>query len=112
MFRTNTRGQAGQTNAAQTEADEKWKADGFLNIYLPSRDGGKVKLGAIPLKKSNPREAELSEWLKTDPSPDNARLNKLLMSLIIEYNVAEQTDGKNFALFDEADPVPGTGTQG
>lgn len=111
MFKTSTRGQQGQTSAAQTEADDKWKAAGFLNIYLPSRDGGKVKLGAIPLKKSNPREAELSDWLRDDPSADNARLNKLLMSLIIEYNVAEQTDAKNFALFDD-DPVPGTGTQG
>lgn len=88
---------------AQAQSNDNWKAESFLNIYLPSAGGGRVKLGAIPLKKDKPREKQLSDWLRED-SEDKVRLNKLLLSLIIEFNPAEQTDANNFALFGE-DPA-------
>ena len=73
-FRTNTSAAAAMSN---TLNQENWKADGFVNLYLPSTDGGKrKKLGAIPLRANKPAEAALLEWLKKDANnvEDNDQL--------------------------------------
>lgn len=81
-------------SASSTPANDNWKAQGFLNLSLPSQDGGKVKLGAIPLKASNPREKALIEWLTEDPT----RVEAILSKLIIEYRSAEPKAGSSFDL--------------
>lgn len=44
-------------NTAPAAQPDSWKAQGFINLYLPAKDGGKRrKLGAIPLKDSKPAE--------------------------------------------------------
>lgn len=84
-----------QSNAqAAAPANDNWKAQGFLNLSLPSKDGGKVKLGAIPLKTSNPREKALIDWLTEDPT----RVSVILDKLVIEYRSAEPKAGSNFDL--------------
>jgi hypothetical protein len=89
-----------QTNAARandnnTRAnDESWKAQGFINLYLPTADGGKKKLGAIPLRKANPNEAKLAKWLEEDIE----RVHHLLSKVIMEYNSAEPKAGSEFDL--------------
>lgn len=87
-FKTNTA-------PAATPANDSWKAQGFLNLYLPSKDakGGRRKLGAIPLKDSKPAEKALMEFLNEDPS----RVTAILSKLIIEYQAA---DGGNNSGFD------------
>lgn len=72
------------------------KAVGFLNLYLPNKGagGGRSKLGAIPLRAFNDREAGLAEWLAADSS----RIKILLSLLEIEYNPATQSEAAGFAL--------------
>lgn len=89
-FRTNTA--AAQTNDTNQDS---WKASGFINLYLPSTDGGKrKKLGAIPLRSSKPSEAALLEWLKKDP----ANAAKLLSKLDIDFQSVEASAAIGFAL--------------
>jgi len=82
----------GKNNAAANENDN-WKAAGFLNFYLPAKDGSRVKLGAIPLKDNKPREKALIEALKADPE----MIQKVMEHLEVEFNVSEQSEGKAFA---------------
>ena len=89
-FRTNTA--ATQNNDANQES---WKASGFINLYLPSTEGGKrKKLGAIPLRANKPSEAALLEWLKKDP----ANAAKLLSKLDIDFQSVEASAAIGFAL--------------
>lgn len=76
------------------ESNDNWKAQGFLNLYLPSKDGGRRKLGAIGLKVAKPNEKAMLEWLNEDPS----RVAKILEKLVIEYQSAEPSDKNSFDL--------------
>ena len=80
--------------AAAPSNDTSWKADGFLNMYLPTKGGGRRKLGTITLKKSRTSEAELLAWLEEDPS----RVAKILDSLIMDFQTAEPKEGSSFDL--------------
>ena len=74
--------------------NDNWKADGFLNLYLPNKEGKRTKLGAIPLKSQKPNEKLMLDWLKEDPS----RAAKILDALIIEFRSSEPSEGSAFAL--------------
>lgn len=65
--------------------DDSWKSQGFVNIYLESKDAeGKVvsrrKIGAIPLKDSKPYEAALLSRL-TKGGDDALKAMKEVMVL-------------------------------
>ena len=91
-FRTNTSAAAAMSN---TLNQENWKADGFINLYLPSTDGGKrKKLGAIPLRANKPSEAALLEWLKKDEN----YVDKLLSKLELDFQSVEASAAIGFAL--------------
>ena len=79
---------------ANAQTNDSWKAQGFLNFYLPSKDGGRRKLGAIPLKESKVNEKTLLAWLNEDP----ARVQVLLNKLELEYQPAQQAEGTGFDL--------------
>lgn len=66
----------------------------FLNLYLPSKDGQRVKLGAIPLKASKEREAALVEALKASPELVAAIISKLE----IDFQLVTSGEGNHFAL--------------
>ena len=74
--------------------NESWKAKGFLNFYLPAKNGQRRKLGAIPLKESKANEKRLLAWLNEDPS----RVTQILAKLEIEYQSADSNDEHAFAL--------------
>lgn len=82
------------TAAASAPQNDSWKAQGFLNLYLPSKDGKRTKLGAIPLKQSNQREKSMLAWLNEDPK----RVATILAKLEIEYRSAEPNEGSGFDL--------------
>lgn len=82
------------SNTESNSNNESWKAQGFLNLYLPSKDGKKRKLGAIPLKESKPSEKALLVWLNEDPS----RVAKILASLQMEYQSAVPNEATGFDL--------------
>lgn len=79
---------------AATPQNENWKAQGFLNLYLPSKNGGRKKLGAIPLKESRTNEKQLLAWLNEDPS----RVQHILSKLEIEFQSALPADSAGFDL--------------
>lgn len=74
--------------------NESWKAQGFLNFYLPAKNGQRRKLGAIPLKESKANEKQLLAWLNEDPS----RAAQILDKLELEYQSAAPSDEHAFAL--------------
>ena len=80
--------------AAKTPSNDSWKAQGFLNFYLPSKTGGRKKLGAIPLREAKLNENQLLAWLNEDPS----RVAKILATLEIEFQSALPADTTGFAL--------------
>jgi hypothetical protein len=83
-----------QAAAAQTPSNDSWKAQGFLNFYLPAKNGGRKKLGAIPLKESKLNEKQLLAWLNQDPS----RVATILSQLEIEFQSAVPAETSGFAL--------------
>lgn len=88
------------TNAAQSngnnQANDNWKAQGFLNFYLPSKDGGQKKLGAIPLRVSKPFEKQLLDMIAAEG--EEAVLTKLLDKIILNYQSAEVDPDNGFDL--------------
>lgn len=85
---------AQRSNNANGQNDS-WKAQGFLNLYLPSRDGKRTKLGAIALKTSNDRQRQLLEALDKDP---DAVIAAMKGKLEIEFRSAEASEGSGFDL--------------
>lgn len=90
----NQRNDNAGNNANGGNGDPAWKAQGFLNFYLPNKDGKQSKLGAIPLKASRPNERRMLEWLMEDAN----RAQIILSKLIIEFRSSEPTEGSAFDL--------------
>lgn len=66
----------------------------FLNFYLPSKGGQRVKLGAIPIKASREREKALHEALIADPD-----LTKRILELLeVEFQVVTKGEAAHFDL--------------
>ena len=86
-FNTNTAAAPAQTN------NDNWKAQGFINLYLPPK-GGRRKLGAISLKVNKASEKQLIEWLEADEK----NVDVLASKLIVEYNPATASDANAFDL--------------
>ena len=82
------------TNAAAAPSNDNWKAKGFLNFYLPAKNGGRKKLGAIPLKETKANEKMLLAWLNEDPS----RVGQILSKLEIEYQSALPAETSGYDL--------------
>lgn len=77
------------------QQNDSWKAQGFLNLYLPSKEAGKrKKLGAIPLKENKASEKALLQWLNEDPS----RVQQILAKLEIEFQSAVPGEASGFDL--------------
>ena len=53
--------------AAASVKDDSWKAQGFINIFLPGKNGQSRKLGSISLKVSREADAQLLDRLDADP---------------------------------------------
>lgn len=88
--------QSNSTNTGRNKGDFE-PALGFVNVYLPSNDGGRVKLGALPLKGSKDREKALFTALN-DPQRKDEILNAILGKLVLDFQSAEQSAAKGFDL--------------
>lgn len=86
------------SNTAQDKQDESWKAQGFLNFYLPDKQGGRRKLGMIPLKDSKISERDLMAWLNADPAQVEDKVAYIMSKLILEYNPATPEESTGFDL--------------
>lgn len=79
--------------APATTSNEAWKAQGFINLYLPSKTGRR-KLGAIALKEAKVSEKQLLAWLNEDPK----NVEMLASKLIVEYQSAALAEENAFDL--------------
>ena len=70
------------------------RAKGFLNIYLPSKDGKRRKVGAIALRESKLIENQILTFLEAD----EGNLEKLVGKLIFEYQSAAANEGTKLDL--------------
>lgn len=80
--------------AGSNNAENNWKSSGFINFYLPSKDGKRRKLGAIGLKDSRENEKALMDWLASDEK----NIQKLVKKLVIEYQSATPAASAAFDL--------------
>ena len=65
------------TAAAQANNSEDWKAQAFINVWLPTKAGGKRKVGSIPLKTSRAGDAQLIDFLSGGEDALRSLVNKL-----------------------------------
>lgn len=66
--------------------ETNWKAQAFLNFYLPKANGeGRHKIGAIPLKDARKYDANLIKRLSEDPEA----IAKMLSMLQIDFQLAD-----------------------
>ena len=72
--------------------NDSWKSDRFINVWVPTRDGGRRKLGTFGLKKSKARDAALIERL--DSNPDDIEALKAVLEL--SYESAEGSEDAQF----------------
>lgn len=69
-------------NQESQPAKENWKAQAFINLYIPTPEGGKRKLGSIPLKESKDFEAALIARLQEEGAVD-----ALKGALIVDFQL-------------------------
>lgn len=81
-----------RSNNNNNNNNEYWRSDAFINIYLPTANGGRRKLGSIGLKKSRPAERQLIEFLSEDPD----RIADVIASAEFDFRL---TDEDNFNAF-------------
>lgn len=74
---------------SNTREDSAWKAQAFLNSFLPRKDGSRAKLGAIALRTSVKTDAAFIEWMDQDPTKNLAKLN----TGFIQYEYVRVRDG-------------------
>ena len=98
-------GGRGNGNNQSQQQDESWKAQGFLNFYLPTKGGGKRKLGTIALREGKANEKALIDWLKANPE---ANVAHLMAKLEVNFQTSEANEASSFDLGE----APKTGTNG
>lgn len=79
---------------ATAPQNDRWKADAFVNVYLPTRDGSRVKLGAFSLSADKPTHKQLLDFLVD--GGDEA-LDQLRTRLVMDF---KRADGHNGAELD------------
>lgn len=82
-------------NNSQSGNNDDWKANAFLNCFLPRRNGTRMKLGFFPLKENNVDQAKLIQWIKENPEE---RLAALLDKLVIEFHEVGSADESDLDL--------------
>lgn len=83
-----------QRNNASNQSNDSWKAQGFINLYLPSKKSktGRRKLVGIPLKDSVTNDKEMREWVEKNPEK---ACEIILRAMTIEYQPAN-AEGTGF----------------
>jgi len=75
--------------------NDQWKSDAFINLYIPTRQGGRRKLGSIGLKLSKPVEKQLLDYLADAGEEGLASLKE---RLIIDFQRADGNNGDELDL--------------
>ena len=79
-----------QSTQAQANQNDDWKAQAFINIYVPTPDGGRRKLGSIALRESKPYEKLVIERLQ-----EEGGLAGLQANAVFDFQLAEKEVSKS-----------------
>ena len=74
-----------RNNNGNESANDNWRAQGFLNLYIPTPDGGRRKLGSIPLRESKAFEKAIIERLK-----EEGALESLAQNIELDFQLADK----------------------
>jgi len=87
MFSEETGNKGGNGNGNNSRNQDFEKAKGFANLYLPTPNGGRVKLGSIPLRESVKGEKAALDFLMAAENENdlNERIAKILKNLQFEF---------------------------
>lgn len=80
----------GPSNGSTNGQNDDWKAQAFINLYVPTPDGGKRKLGSIALRDSKPFEKAVIARLQ-----EEGGLEALREALIVDFQMADKEVGKS-----------------
>jgi hypothetical protein len=83
------------TSAKVVGQNENWKSDAFLNVYIPTRQGGRRKLGTIGLKVSKPMEKQLLDFINEH---GDVALAQLKDRIELDFQRADGDNGDELAL--------------
>ena len=75
--------------------NENWKSDAFLNIYMPTRQGGRRKIGSVGLKLNKPMDKQLLDYL-SDAGEDG--LAALKERIVLDFQRADGNNGDELDL--------------
>ena len=74
-------------NGNNQSSNDDWKADAFINCFLPRKDGSRMKVGFFALKESSQDQQQLIQWIKEDPE---GHLEVLKQKLVLEFKELNQ----------------------
>lgn len=66
------------------------RAEGFLNFYLPTKSGGRSKVGFITLKGQSVAQRQFMDAIIATKG-DEEKIAALLAKVMVEFNPAEST---------------------
>lgn len=77
-----------KNQSSESTGNDKWKADAFLNVYIPSKNGSEKKVGAIKLYKNKANDRQVIDFL----SADEGNLEILKSKLILKFTNMEDRE--------------------
>lgn len=86
MFETVSNPTAAAASIGKPAGDTSWKATAFINLYLPTKDGGRRKMGYIALKDSKALDREIITYLSEETEE---RTKELLSKMELDFNLAD-----------------------
>ena len=75
--------------------NENWKSDAFLNIYMPTRQGGRRKIGSVGLKLNKPMDKQLLDYLSDAGEEGLAALKE---RIVLDFQRADGNNGDELDL--------------
>lgn len=88
-----------QTNKSSSSNEDTSKAVGFINLWLPSKDGSKRKVGSIALRGNKEQEVSLAEYLGTGTEEEQAaKLANFKNKLMVDFQSSTPSEGSAFDL--------------
>ena len=86
---TNVSSFAAAANTSTVGQNNQWKADAFVNLWLPTKGGGRRKLGYIALKGNKAFERAIIERLQAG---GQEALDALAEVVEFEFHMAEASE--------------------
>lgn len=74
------------SNSSNNNGNAEWKASAFVNVYLPRKDGTRMKLGFIALKGDHQEQKHVLDTLRGDPEA----IERLKSKIVLEFKDLEE----------------------